>query len=66
MPSVGRKYLNETLVAAKETFLVGIKNGHEGDFRQIQAFAKEVDAYKHIMHPCHFTRGRNERFGTHQ
>ena len=49
---VGQRYLNETLVTAEKTFLISIQNGNERYFRQIQAFAKEVDAYKHIIHTC--------------
>jgi hypothetical protein len=34
--------------AAQVAFLVGVQDGDEGDFGQIEAFAEEVDADEHV------------------
>ena len=36
--------LDERGGAAQITFFVGVENGDEGDFRQVEAFAQQVDA----------------------
>ena len=40
--------LRQRSVAAQEAFLVGIEYGHKRYFRQVEAFAEEVHADKHI------------------
>ena len=40
--------LNERAGGAQKPFLVGVKNGHQRDLGQIQAFAQQVDADQHV------------------
>ena len=37
-------------MTAQEALLVGVENGNERHFGQVQALAQQVDAYKHIVH----------------
>ena len=43
--------LRETAMAAQETFLVGIEDGHEGYFGQVQTLTQQVDAHQDIVDP---------------
>ena len=40
--------LDQRPARAQKAFLIGIQNRHQRDFRQIQAFAQQVDADQHI------------------
>ena len=40
--------LDQARLTAKEAFLVGIQDGNEADFRQVQTLAQQVDAHHHI------------------
>ena len=40
--------LDQAGLAAQETFLVRIQNGHQAHFRQIQTLTKQVDTHQHI------------------
>jgi hypothetical protein len=40
--------LNQTALGAQKAFLVGVQNRHERDFRDVEAFAQQVDAHEHI------------------
>ena len=40
--------LNQRAVAAQKSFLVGVENRHQRDFRQVQSFAQQVDSDQHI------------------
>ena len=42
--------LDERTLGAQEAFLVRIQDRHQGHFRQVQAFAQEVDAHQHVEH----------------
>ncbi len=40
--------LDQRGLGAQEAFLVGIENGDEGAFRNVEAFAQQVDADQHV------------------
>ena len=40
--------LDQTGLTAEEALLVGVQNGHQTDFRQVQALSQQVDAHQHI------------------
>src|SRR5947207_15259155 len=40
--------LNQRAIAAQESFLVGVKNRDEGNLRQIETFAQQIDSDQHI------------------
>ena len=40
--------LNQAAVGAQEAFFVGVEDGNEGDFGDVQAFAQEVDTDQHV------------------
>ena len=40
--------LDEARLAAEEAFLVGVEDAHEGDFREVEAFAEEIDAHEDV------------------
>ena len=42
--------LCEASVASQKTFLVGIENGNERYFWQVETFAKKIDTYEHIIY----------------
>ena len=42
--------LREASVASQKTFLVGIENGNERYFGQVETFAKKIDTYEHIIY----------------
>ena len=48
MPRGAAGGLNQTRFAAQKTFLVGVENRHERNFRQIQPFAQQIDADEHV------------------
>jgi hypothetical protein len=41
--------LDEGALAAEEAFFVGVENGYEGDFREVETFAKEVDSDEDVV-----------------
>ena len=41
--------LDERALGAEEAFLVGVEDGNEGDFGQVEAFAEEVDADEDVV-----------------
>jgi len=41
--------LRERAVGAEEAFLVGVEDGHEGHFGQVEALAQEVDAHQDVV-----------------
>ena len=41
-------HLDERRLASQETFLVRIKNCHEGDFGQVEAFSQQIDTDEDI------------------
>ena len=60
--------LRHAAAVAQKTFLVGIEDGHEGYFRQVEPFAQEVDAHQHlidagaqIFHDLHALQGVDVR-----
>ena len=40
--------LNQRAAGTQESFLVGIQNGNERDFRQVEAFAQKIDSDQYI------------------
>lgn len=40
--------LNQAAVGAQEAFFVGVEDGDEGDFGDVEAFAQEVDADEYV------------------
>ena len=48
MPRGAAGGLDQARFAAQKTFLVRVQNRHERNFRQIQAFAQQVDADEHV------------------
>ena len=40
--------LDQRSARTQKAFFVGIQNRHQRDFRQIQAFAQQVDADQHV------------------
>src|SRR5205823_15082852 len=40
--------LDERVTGPQKSFLIRVKNGDERDFRQVEAFTKQVDADQHI------------------
>ena len=48
MPRGAPGGLDQARLAAQKTFLVGVENRHERDFRQVQAFAEQIDADQHV------------------
>ena len=43
--------LDEGGLRAEEPLLVGVQNGHQGDFWQVQPLPEEVDAHQHVEGP---------------
>ena len=41
--------LNQGAPGTQEAFLIGVENGHQRHFRQIQSFAQQVDADQHVV-----------------
>ena len=40
--------LHERCFTPQETFLIGIQDGHERNFRQVETFAQQVYAHEHV------------------
>ena len=43
--------LNQRCLGAQKAFFIGIQNGYQRYFRQIQPLTQKVDAYQHIKFP---------------
>jgi hypothetical protein len=41
--------LDQRRAGAQEAFLVGVQDGHQRDFRQVQPLAQQVDAHHHVV-----------------
>ena len=43
--------LRQGAVGAQEALLVGVHDRHQGDLRQVQTLAQQVDPHEHVDHP---------------
>ena len=42
--------LNQSLLTAQESFLIGVEDCHQAHLWQVQAFAQQVNAHEHIIY----------------